>query len=143
LPRVARTQTVNQRLLAQIEDELAKKGGVMAAGSEEPKPREEVDLNGINPAMALLGAVGAGGMSYGAWTLTTFLAAAYYAQRIESDIYFVQRLSGILKQTIVGLGSLATGVFGVTALGMLLLSARVLSGVVSGELDMNAEPTPM
>jgi hypothetical protein len=57
------------------------------------------------------------------------------SEKVENTSYVVQRISGALKQVIVGLGTLATGVFGVTALGMLLLSLRVGAGVVSGELD--------
>jgi Protein of unknown function (DUF3082) len=44
-----------------------------------------------------------------------------------------------MKQVIVGLGSLATGVFGMTAVGMALLGGRVLAGVLSGELSPAAD----
>jgi Protein of unknown function (DUF3082) len=44
-----------------------------------------------------------------------------------------------MKQVIVGLGSLATGVFGMTAVGMALLGGRVLAGVLSGELSPSAD----
>ena len=46
--------------------------------------------------------------------------------------------TGLMKQVIVGLGSLATGVFAMTAIGMTLLGARVLVGVLAGELDPSA-----
>ena len=60
-------------------------------------------------------------------------------ERVQNDSYVVQRLSGALKQVIVGLGSLATGVFGLTALGMLALALRVGAGVLQGELDPSPE----
>ncbi|KAG5190635.1 hypothetical protein JKP88DRAFT_232049 [Tribonema minus] len=131
------TQSVNARLLEEINSSMPKYR-VLEGATRLSVEREEVDLNGVQPLMAFLGSVGAGAMSAGAWRLTNVLAGIYLVQSekfANSDILAVQRLTGLMKQVIVGLGTLATGVFGVTALGMALLGGRVLMGVVSGELD--------
>ncbi|CAN0350625.1 unnamed protein product [Ascophyllum nodosum] len=127
-------QTVNKRLLAQIEQQ----GKGITIPTEESKKiqRREEDLNGVNPFYAMLGAVVAGVMSFGSWKATVWLAGVYYSNPApESDILAVARLTAFLKQAVVGMFALGTGVFGVNALGMGIMSGIVLVGVAKGELD--------
>jgi hypothetical protein len=67
--------------------------------------------------------------------LATFVAL----NPVNTDIYFVQRVSGVFRNIVMGLSSLASGFFGVTGLGLFLLGIRVAVGVLNGELD----PTPL
>merc|ERR1712060_639453 len=53
----------------------------------------------------------------------------------ETAFYPIQRLGIAFQTAVVGLSSLAAGIFGFTALGLLLLGFRVLFGVATGELD--------
>mmetsp|Transcript_13913 Transcript_13913/g.20632 ORF Transcript_13913/g.20632 Transcript_13913/m.20632 type:complete len:219 (-) Transcript_13913:24-680(-) len=131
--------SVNSRLLAEIEGTLKTTRAANESNSSSQYVKyEAVDLNGVRPSMAFLGSLFAFGMSSFAWKATETLTLAYMRQSerlMESDILIVQRLTGLMKQVIVGLGSLATGIFGVTSIGMALLGFKVLQGIISGELD--------
>jgi hypothetical protein len=67
--------------------------------------------------------------------LATFVAL----NPVNTDIYFVQRVSGVFRNIVMGLSSLASGIFGVIGLGLFLLGIRVTIDVLKGELD----PTPL
>jgi hypothetical protein len=88
--------TVNDRLLAEINQSLGKSKMYEGAMRKEVET-QAIDLNGVQPAMAFLGAGGAAAMSAGAWKLTNILAVIYFTQSQKyaaSDVYIVQRLTG-------------------------------------------------
>jgi len=154
-PTVAATNTVNARLQAELAAaaEAERAGGksklskrVRAAFRSEKTDEERQrsieearNLNGVNPMVAggsgLLAFVG----SYGLWTATTFIADLFAKNPVETDFYTAARLSGVFRNVIVGLFSLASGFSGVIGLGLVLLAGRVAYGVLTGELD----PTPI
>mmetsp|Transcript_29631 Transcript_29631/g.65264 ORF Transcript_29631/g.65264 Transcript_29631/m.65264 type:complete len:338 (-) Transcript_29631:104-1117(-) len=154
-PTVAATNTVNARLQAELAAaaEAERAGGksklskrVRAAFRSEKTDEERQrsieearNLNGVNPLVAggsgLLAFVG----SYGLWTATTFIADLFAKNPVETDFYTAARLSGVFRNVIVGLFSLASGFSGVIGLGLVLLAGRVAYGVLTGELD----PTPI
>lgn len=115
----------------------------------EPVPREDQkrivtqtqDLNGIDPVTCVLGSVPVAGLSYGFWTLTGAAAEWFVTHPIESEFYPVQRLGIAFQTAVVGLSSLAAGIFGFTALGIFLLGLRVFVGIAKGELDPNKAAT--
>ncbi|CAM9949079.1 unnamed protein product [Scytosiphon promiscuus] len=93
----AKLQTVNARLLAQIEEQG--KGIVIETEESKKIKRKEEDLNGVNPFYAILGAGGAAAMSFGSWKATLWLADVYYSKPVEeSDILAVARLTSFIKQ---------------------------------------------
>ena len=92
----ATTRSINSRLLDEINAALPK-SRILEGELKVNVERELVDLNGVQPAMALLGSVFAGGMSAAAWRLTNILAYIYLQQSekyADSDIIVVQRLTG-------------------------------------------------
>jgi hypothetical protein len=96
----ASVQTVNDRLLDEINTALPKTRIYEGAMRMEIQ-REEVDLNGVQPAMAFLGSAGAAAMSAAAWKMTNVLAVIYLTQSQQyaaSDILIVQRLTGTFPQ---------------------------------------------
>lgn len=115
----------------------------------EPVPREDQkrivtqpqDLNGIDPVTCVLGSVPVAALSYGFWTLTGASAEWFVTHPIESEFYPVQRLGIAFQTAVVGLSSLAAGIFGFTALGIFLLGLRVFVGMAKGELDPNKAST--
>ncbi|CAM9662347.1 unnamed protein product [Ectocarpus fasciculatus] len=134
----AKLQTVNARLLAQIEEQG--KGIVIPTEESKKIKRKEEDLNGVNPFYAILGAGGAAAMSFGSWKATLWLAQAYYSKPAEeSDILAVARMTSFIKQAVVGLFALGAGIFGVTAVGMGVMAGIVAVGVAKGELDPSPE----
>jgi len=97
--------------------------------------RQEVDLNGVDPLTCILGSIPTAALSYGFWTFTGSAAEWFVTHPIETDFYPAQRLGTVFQTAMVGLSSLAAGIFGFTALGIFLLGLRVAAGVASGELD--------
>ncbi|CAM9824298.1 unnamed protein product, partial [Discosporangium mesarthrocarpum] len=90
-PQIAKTQVINERLMAQLDESRSK---VKPASGSKKIEKKETDLNGVNPLSAMLGAAVAAGMSFGAWKATVFLAEAYYRQApSDSDILAVQRIT--------------------------------------------------
>jgi hypothetical protein len=103
---------------------------------------EARNLNGVNPLIALAGSLFALTSAAALWYLTQYLAT-YFAMHpvVETDFYFVSRVSSVFRNVVMGLVSLASGFFGVTGVGILLLAARVAYGVAMGELDPTPIPT--
>ena len=152
----AAVRTVNERLLAELEEAAnqEKSGARSSVGknlrfdtfrsakSDEERQaaiEEARDLNGVNPTVTILGSFFAFGIAGGLWLATNFLAEYFAFHPVESDVYFVQRATAVVRNVVIGLVSLASGFFGVTGFGIFLLGIRVAYGVMKGELD----PTPM
>lgn len=149
------TGTVNERLLAELQQAADKekfsarsnagqKLGFAFRSSKTDAERkasiaEARDLNGVNPLVALAGSLIALGGAAGLWLATQYLAAYFALHPVETDVYFVARVAAVFRNVAIGLVSLASGFFGVTGIGILLLAVRVAYGVVTGELD----PTPI
>ena len=96
-------------------------------------------MNGVNPLVAGGSGLLAFGGSYALWTATSFIAELFANNPVETDFYTAARLSGVFRNVVIGLFSLASGFFGVIGLGLVLLGGRVAIGVLTGELD----PTPI
>jgi hypothetical protein len=152
----AATRTVNERLLEELaaaskkekygaRSSMGKKLGLDSFQSTKTDAeraagiQEAQNLNGVNPVVALAGSTFALASAGGLWILTTYLATFFALHPVTTDIYFVQRVSGLFRNIVMGLSSLASGFFGVTGLGLFLLGIRVAIGVMKGELD----PTPL
>lgn len=158
IPEKAVTNTVNERLLAELkaQEQQEKYGAKSSVGKKlrmtdgYGRPRKtdaEIkaaieaarDLNGVNPVVTLVGSLFALGVAAALWWATTQLFTFFALHPVESDVYFVQRSAQVVRNVTMGLISLASGFFGVTGLGIFLLSIRVSYGVMTGELD----PTPI
>jgi Protein of unknown function (DUF3082) len=158
------TGTVNERLLAELEDARRKEvyGARSSSSSLGKKQRkfgldsfrtqrktdaereaaieDARDLNGISPVTAFVGAGIALGGGILLWTFTNFMAEYFALRPVENitEVYFLQRVTYVYRNIMIGLVSLCAGFFGVTGFGILLLAIRVSYGVIIGELD----PTP-
>ena len=152
----AATRTVNERLLAELEEaankekygtrsQLTKKFSLEMFQSkktdEERKAaiEEARNLNGVNPVVTGVASVVALAAAFGLWQATTSLGVFFALHPVESDWYVVQRSTAVFRNVAIGLVSLGAGFCGVTGLGILLLTGRVAIGVAKGELD----PTPL
>ena len=151
----AATNTVNERLMSEIQASLNKEKYGSSTKTREyfkefrsqksdvERQRsidEARDLNGVNPLVCIGGAGFAWLCAGGLWWLTTFLGTLFALHPVNDDsIYFVQRMASVFRNVIVGLSSLASGFFGVVGVGIFLLGVRVAYGVMMGELD----PTPI
>eukprot|EP00584_Thalassiosira_punctigera_P017596 CAMPEP_0172555326 /NCGR_PEP_ID=MMETSP1067-20121228/58357_1 /TAXON_ID=265564 ORGANISM="Thalassiosira punctigera, Strain Tpunct2005C2" /NCGR_SAMPLE_ID=MMETSP1067 /ASSEMBLY_ACC=CAM_ASM_000444 /LENGTH=311 /DNA_ID=CAMNT_0013343841 /DNA_START=33 /DNA_END=968 /DNA_ORIENTATION=+ len=153
IPSKAATSTVNERLLSEIQASVEKeKYGsnnsrdyfkeFQSQKTEEERQRsieEARDLNGVNPLVCIGGAAFAWACAGALWFFTTYLGVLFTSHPLETDVYFVQRLTQVFRNVVMGLSSLASGFFGVVGIGIFLLGIRVAYGVMTGELD----PTPI
>jgi hypothetical protein len=152
----AATNTINERLMEEVREaadeekfgarsSIGKKlslGSFRSDKTDEERQaaiEEARNLNGVNPLVAFAGAAFALAAAGGLWSLTSFLAEYFALHPVESDAYFIQRVTAVFRNLVMGLVSLASGFFGVTGLGIMLLGIRVGYGVTTGELD----PTPI
>jgi len=151
----AATNTVNARLESELAAaaEAEKAGGksklskrvrqaFKSEKTEEERQRsieEAKDLNGINPLVAGGSGLVSWGFAFGLWTSTNFIAEVFAKNPVDTDIYTLTRLSGVFRNVVMGLFSLASGFAFVIGLGLVLLGGRVAVGIVTGELD----PTPI
>lgn len=152
-PSKAATSTVNERLLSEIQASVenekygnAKKREYFkefqSQKTEEERQRsieEARDLNGVNPLVCIGGAAFAWACAGALWVFTTYLGVLFVEHPLETDIYFIQRVTQVFRNAVMGLSSLASGFFGVVGIGIFLLGIRVAYGVATGELD----PTPI
>ena len=67
------------------------------------------------------------------------MCVLFASHPLATDVYFVQRVTQVFRNAVMGLSSLASGFFGVVGIGIFLLGIRVAYGVMTGELD----PTPI
>lgn len=159
------TGTVNERLLLELENAARKekfgsRSSLSISGKKERKfglqqfitnrksdkerqlaIEDAKNLNGINPIMGFIASLIAFTCTILLWYGTDTLIEYYTLHPVEtsvSNIYFIQRISSVFRNVIIGLISLLSGFFGVTGFGIFLLSIRVTYGIMKGELD----PTP-
>ncbi|GFH54777.1 hypothetical protein CTEN210_11253 [Chaetoceros tenuissimus] len=153
---VAKTNTVNERLMAELQAATeAEKGpktkmgekfkGAFRYSDKTDEEREAAleaarDLNGVNPVVTILASFFAFGMAFGCWVLTQYLAGVFATHPPPADApYAFVRAASVFRNAVMGLVSLASGFAAVSGLGVFLLGVRVAYGVVTGELD----PTPI
>ena len=135
----AKTNTVNERLLAELQAASdAERGPKTAMGQkfrdnfrysdktdEEREAALEAarDLNGVNPTVTILASFFAFGMAYGFWVATQFLG------ELTADApYAFARMASVFRNVVMGLSSLASGFAAVSGLGVFLLGVRVAYG---------------
>jgi hypothetical protein len=145
----AQTNTINTRLLAEIEVATRVEKGSKSSfstvfqynPSKTPEERElsiqqARDLNGINPTTTLLAGFVACVMGYGLWITTQWMGQVFGSHPISIDApYLFTRIASVFRNIVMGVFSLASGFFSVTGVGIFLLGVRVTQGVLTGELD--------
>jgi hypothetical protein len=141
----AKTNTVNERLMAELQAATeAEKGPKTAIGEklkanfrytektdEERQAALEAarDLNGVNPTVTILASFFAFGMAYGFWTATQFLGELFLSHPVSADApYAFARMASVFRNVVMGLSSLASGFAAVSGLGVFLLGVRVAYG---------------
>jgi hypothetical protein len=78
------------------------------------------------PLRAMLGSAVAGGFAFALWRLTETIAIRMALTKVVSDNMIVMRMSSAIRTLVVGLSAMATGIFAVAALGLLLLCIQML-----------------
>ena len=115
-----------QDLVAEREERIRQRGG---------KRSQKEDLNGIDPLTPFLFSTVPAVMSLVGWQISTFLAANFAIQYLDSELYPVQRIAIVGRNLVVGLFTLQSGFCASISLGLFLLGVTVTVGVAKGELD--------
>ena len=120
-----RIQTPNERLLEDVRNAMEELG-VTAVDSTSPPPIKKLsDYSHVRPLPAFAGAAGAAVISVILWQILESLIGLYLSHPPHFDLYIVQRITGVIRTAVIGLLSLASGISGVTAIGLLLLGGKV------------------
>jgi len=144
-PSSAKTNTVNERLLAELQAATdAENGPKTRMGerfknsfrySEKTDAEREAsleaarDLNGVNPIVTILASFFAFGIAFGLWSLTQYMAGMFMSHPMSADApYAFVRAASVFRNGAMGLISLASGFTFVSGLGVFLLGVRVAYG---------------
>lgn len=130
-------RTPNERVMASVRDSMERLG-VPKEAAPPPPSRKPVDISRVNPFSALLGSAGAGVMFWAAWHVLQGTVAFYMSHPFESDYYVLVRINAVVRTVLVGMFALASGISGVTSLGLFLLCGRTAKGRITGEFKKDA-----
>lgn len=125
----ARMLSPNERILAQVQESMDRLG--VAEKTDPPPPSKPLDYSHVSALSALAGTAGAALISAVLWKILQTVVDLYTLHPFTSDIYFVNRITVVVRTAVVGLLALGSGISGVTSLGLLLLFFRVSSDTVS------------
>jgi Protein of unknown function (DUF3082) len=99
------------------------------AASVDPGPSAQMPT----PSRCFSGAVVAAGLSFAAYNLMQAIALNFATHPLASNKLVVQRISAAVRTLVLGMSTLATGVFGFAALGLVGLGLQLL---------LKPKPTP-
>ena len=80
---------------------------------------EARNLNGVNPVVAIVGGLVGVTIATGLWFGTSSLGTFFALHPVDTDVYFIIRVTSVFRNIVMGLSSLASGFFGVTGVGIL------------------------
>jgi hypothetical protein len=89
------------------------------------------------PLRAILGSAIAGGIAALLWRLTEAIAIQMALTKTTSDNMIVMRMSSAIRTLVIGLSTMATGIFAVAAVGLFLLCIQML--VTAQKSDSSTE----
>ena len=98
-----------------------------------PTPTENSDVSSADnaktpptPLRCLSGALIAGGIAIALYYLTASIAQTFAAKPIHSINPTVINIASAVRTLVVGMSALATGIFGLVALGLVALAVQLL-----------------
>lgn len=133
--------TPNARILKQVQETMDRLGVSKTPPAPAP-PRRPIDISGVNPASAFLGAAGAAICSYAAWYMLNSTIRFAVLHPMDEQIYIVQRVTTVIRTALVSLFALASGFSGVTSLGLTLLGLRTSYAAITGEFVKSSKSKP-
>jgi hypothetical protein len=79
-----------------------------------------------SPLRCLTGALISGGLAIALYSLMTSIAQTFATKPIHSNNPIVVNIAGAVRTLVVGITALATGVFGLVAIGLVALAIQIL-----------------
>lgn len=96
--------------------------------SDDLQPKSPESSSG-NPPPTLWscwsGSAVSGAIAVGGYFLTLSIATSFASKPLPTGSSFAQNIAVAVRTLIVGMGALATGIFGIVALGLFLLGIQV------------------
>lgn len=78
------------------------------------------------PLRCLTGALISGGLATALYSLTAAIAQTFATKPIHSNNVAVVNIASAVRTLVVGMSALATGIFGLVAIGLVALAVQVL-----------------
>lgn len=78
------------------------------------------------PLRCLTGALISGGLAIALYSLTAAIAQTFATKPIHSNNVAVVNIASAVRTLVVGMSALATGIFGLVAIGLVALAVQVL-----------------
>ncbi|SRR5579883_1650254 len=94
----------------------------------EPNVTQQTDNQvqiSTNPLRSLIGSLISGGLGYLAYSLMIAIATSFATKPIHSDSVVVINIASAVRTLVVGVVALASGVFGIVAVGLLALTVQL------------------
>lgn len=105
--------------------------------SADPSAPVSPPGNQVSPLKTLIGAIMAGLMALPLSRLTTAIAQSFAAHPLQTTNQVTINISVAVRTLVVGLGTLATGVFALVALGLMGLTIQlIIQGFFQGQTDL-------
>lgn len=104
----------------------------------QPNPPQATDSPAATPQQTtplqcVLGALISGAIAVGAYFLTQSIAQSFGDSPFQSENMLAVRIAIAVRTLVVGIVALATGVFGISALGLLALGLQLAIRQVRGQ----------
>ncbi len=88
-----------------------------------------------NPLNCLSGALISGGLATALYFLTTSIVQTFAAKPVHSNNLLVVNITAAVRTLVVGMSALATGIFGLVAIGLVALAIQLLVQKLSKRTD--------
>lgn len=86
-----------------------------------------------SPLRCLIGAIIAGILAFALYNLTSSIAASFAAKGLPTGNITTVNIAIAVRTLVIGMATLATGIFGLAAIGLLGLGLQLLIRKPSGE----------
>ncbi|MDJ0728330.1 MAG: DUF3082 domain-containing protein [Prochloraceae cyanobacterium] len=98
----------------------------------------EIEQKKPTPLRCLVGASISGSLGYALYLLTTSIAVSFATKPVQSTNPFVINLSAAVRTLVVGVSTLATCLFAITTLGLILLAIQLVIQGFKQEEDLTS-----
>lgn len=93
--------------------------------TEKPTTKSSKLEQTPTPLRCLTGALMAGGIGMALYSLTASIASSFATKPIHSNNPAVLNIAAAVRTLVVGIAALATGIFGVVAVGLVALAIQL------------------
>lgn len=108
-----------------------------------PSPAPKLTkLSPTTPLKCISGSLLAGSLALLLYRLTTSIAQSFAAHPLETKSQIAISISIAVRTLVVGMSTLATGIFGITAIGLVALGIQLTLQRLSQPRDPSAEVSP-